>query len=176
MQPYNDPLYTAQQWVIDSLNVQPVWDQGLLGQGVMLRINDPTGVDVTHSELGSNLVVEASCEDYFPLTTTDYPDRGTQMASIAVGASGNGNCALGVAPMAVFSACGQAMDYNNVNAASLMLNSKLNTTFVSINAWSSSANSNDCNMLSAESLQAIKEGIEEGRNGKGIIYVFSAGK
>ena len=37
---FSDPLYTSNEWVFDMINVEPVWERGIFGNGVRVRIND----------------------------------------------------------------------------------------------------------------------------------------
>jgi hypothetical protein len=37
---FSDPLFSAQKWVFDMINVVPVWEKGYFGSGVRVRIND----------------------------------------------------------------------------------------------------------------------------------------
>ena len=165
MKPYNDPLYSAQEWVLDSLRVKPVWDQNLMGDGITVRVNDPTGVDVTHPELASKFVNEASCDEYLPPSKQSNPgkehDKGTQVASVAVGSVDNGKCSFGVAPMAVLSACSKPV--NNNNAEGLFDNA----TDVSIHSWSAH--------LTATDQAALVDGTQKGRSGLGVVYVVGSG-
>ena len=47
----NDPMYGAQSWVYDLINVQSVWSMGYTGQGVQIAINDD-GIDLTLPDFG----------------------------------------------------------------------------------------------------------------------------
>ena len=131
--PYSDPLYSAQEWVFDVMNVQPVWEQGFTGKGVVIRVNDPEGVDATHPELAKNFNEAASCDNYLP------PDpainhHGTAVASVAVGGGNNGQCSVGVAPDATLTACLGPTELTDENAAAFFLDG-LPTTHISINSW-----------------------------------------
>lgn len=130
---FTDPLYSAQKWAYDLLNVEPVWKEGITGKGVVIRVNDPDGVAVEHLELADRFLVEASCNVYLPKDdVTNF--HGTAVASLAVGGSNNGHCAVGIAPEASLSACLGPTDLTDENAAAFFLNG-LETTHVSVNAW-----------------------------------------
>lgn len=65
-QVFNDPAYQYQSWAFDLLNVAPVWLQGITGRGVVVRVNDPHGVDSSHPEFYGRFDEQASCPDYLP--------------------------------------------------------------------------------------------------------------
>jgi subtilisin family serine protease len=100
--PYSDPLYDSVRWAFDMINIQPVWEQGLTGAGVHIRINDD-GLDTSHPEFAGRFDASASCEAYLPADEAAH--HGTACASIAAGAGNNSECAVGMAPRATLSAC-----------------------------------------------------------------------
>jgi hypothetical protein len=100
---YGDPLYQAQIWVYGMINLEAVWERGYRGEGVHIRINDD-GVDVQNMEFDGRFDVDNSCTDYLP-DPNDSDGHGTAVAGIAVGNADNDHCAVGIAPMATFSAC-----------------------------------------------------------------------
>jgi hypothetical protein len=97
---FPDPLYDAQKWVYDMIRVVPVWEAGIFGTGVNVRIND-LGIDASNLEFEGRFDFESSCESYEP---TDGSYHGTAVAAI-IGAAGNEKCSVGIAPQAVLSAC-----------------------------------------------------------------------
>jgi hypothetical protein len=119
-QVYSDPLYSAQQWAYQLLNVEPVWQQGILGQGVMIRVNDPDGFDISHPELVDRFNATASCNNS---QWTFDPEKvhGTAVASLALGSGNNGHCAVGIAPEASLSACVGPTEISDKNVAALLL-------------------------------------------------------
>lgn len=69
-----------------------------------IRINDD-GVDVENNiEFDGRFDKENSCTEYSP-DPSDLDGHGTKVAGIAVGNADNDHCAVGIAPMATFSAC-----------------------------------------------------------------------
>lgn len=98
---FNDPLYDGQSWVYRLIRVEPVWGSGITGAGIHIRIND-RGVEANHSEFAGRFDVEASCQDYAPLSDNDH---GTKCAAIAAASADNGLCSAGIAPDASVSAC-----------------------------------------------------------------------
>ena len=37
---FSDPLYSAQEWIFDMINIRPVWEKGYRGKKIHVRIND----------------------------------------------------------------------------------------------------------------------------------------
>ncbi|CAB9514520.1 Furin-like protease 1, isoform 1 [Seminavis robusta] len=232
---FTDPLYSAQQWAYQMMNVEPVWAAGYTGKGVVVRVNDPNGVDVTHPELALNFEASASCSSYLPASPED--SHGTAVASLAVGVANNSHCAAGIAPNATLSACVGPSTKSDEDVARFFDNG-LDSTHISVNSWGFDAcskknnnnarrrlqttcpfvadnnpcnqcadwTSSDCeaeivtfctehyetemlgcaeyldlfitcgyNVLSDVGQEAITKGVQQGRDGKGIIYVFAAG-
>jgi kexin len=129
---FSDPLYEAQEWVFDVLNVKDgksllaerisiylhahgansscnrarlhtVWDSfGLQGRGIKIQIVDD-GVDATHTEFAGRFSEADSCEIYLPFDAEH--GHGTGVAGIAAAGGNNGLCAVGVAPLASISSC-----------------------------------------------------------------------
>ena len=101
--PFSDPLYQANSWAFDLIDVASVWEQGITGSGVTIRINDK-GVDASHPEFANNKFdTEGSCGQYLP--GDDGEVHGTACASIAAGAGNNSHCSVGIAPGASISSC-----------------------------------------------------------------------
>jgi Subtilase family len=129
---FTDPLYSAQQWAYQMMRVESVWREGYTGKGVIIRVNDPDGVDVEHPELATNFNKNASCPEYLP--RENNATHGTAVASLAVGGSNNTQCAVGIAPGATLSACLGPTALGDEEAARLFLDG-LDTTHISINSW-----------------------------------------
>ena len=99
--PFSDPLVEATDWVYDLINIQPVWAQGIRGNGIGIRIND-NGVDANHPDFDGRFDVASSCSDYLP-AGSDW--HGTACASLAVAGGDNDVCSVGMAPGATLSSC-----------------------------------------------------------------------
>jgi len=100
---YSDSYYTAMQWVYDLIRVEPVWQEGITGRGVHIRIND-NGVDSFHPEFIANFQYDTSCQDDYRPRDTMVDRQGTAVASIAAG-DANGACSVGIAHAARLSSC-----------------------------------------------------------------------
>ncbi|CAJ1939105.1 unnamed protein product [Cylindrotheca closterium] len=104
---FNDPDFNLQQWAFEMINLYPVWEKGLFGKGIRIRVNDG-GVDPNHAEFQGRFDIDASCdkyEPYFYREDFEFGQHGTVVASL-IGASGNNSqCAMGVAPEVTISSC-----------------------------------------------------------------------
>jgi hypothetical protein len=82
------------------VNILPVWEQGILGTGVRVRINDD-GVSHEHSEFKGRFSESDSCSSFSSIDS----NHGTAVASIVGGGANNGECSVGIAPEVSLSAC-----------------------------------------------------------------------
>lgn len=227
----------------DQINVLPVWEEGILGTGVRVRVNDD-GILVSHPEFAGKFDSDASCDVYLPDSfTLEENSHGTAVASILAANANNGECAVGIAPGVTLSACNMFLE-RSIDIE--LLGTKLHKFDISQNSWgpvpcqplerrrlemfdvcpfvyqgpdfdspcdicdfpiSSSSRSEDCELaiknhctnyyeheptvcldfwdlfiqpckyatLSVSAQEAFAKGIREGRDGKGIIYVFASG-
>ncbi|KAL3942749.1 MAG: hypothetical protein SGBAC_003124 [Bacillariaceae sp.] len=89
------------------INVAPVWEQGIFGNGVRVRVND-YGIDINHEEFQGRFDADASCvlhEARYNPEIEGVDQHGTIVASI-IGASNNNNqCGTGIAPQVTLSSC-----------------------------------------------------------------------
>lgn len=217
------------------INVAPVWNQGITGAGISIRINDE-GVDFNHTEFVGKFDFDASCEVYEPQSPTAL--HGTTTASIAAANGDNDSCAVGIAPGANISSCrndansfpaGQTehLDKQDVSSNSIavpgcyrnkrrQLEEEEECPFVNGTVGSPCSTCNfaeqplssdcqdsivnycrlppnyasdtgcmkflelftDCDFgaLSEVLQEQLVRGVTEGRNGKGLVFVFGAGK
>jgi hypothetical protein len=104
---FSDPEYSGQAWVYDMINVEDVWRQGILGEGVRVRIND-NGVEASHSEFAGRFDISTSCPVYEPPLDeigSSTESHGTSVAAIVGAAADNGECSVGIAPKVTLSSC-----------------------------------------------------------------------
>lgn len=103
---FSDPLYDAQKWVYDAINVLPVWEQGLTGEGITVQVVD-SGLNKDHPEFAGKVDLEASCDEFAPRRRRNgkLSTHGSAVASIAVGNANNGECAAGIAPDSKLAVC-----------------------------------------------------------------------
>ena len=142
---YSDPLFNSMKWIYDMIHVTPVWEAGITGAGVRIRVNDVGGVDVAHVEFDDRFDRAASCEDYAPtdvvaeiqqqqVELSRISQHGTGVASLALGGANNDQCSVGIAPKAILSACTLPAVGNPFIYASIIA-TKLDKMDISVNAW-----------------------------------------
>jgi hypothetical protein len=101
---FQDPLYDWQAWVFDMIHVLPVWQQGIFGSSIRVRVND-NGVDASHDEFGARFDEFASCDSFLPHPNDPSNYHGTAVASILGAQANNDECGVGIAPNVTISAC-----------------------------------------------------------------------
>ena len=173
----DDALYAC-QWHLNSsnnrdINVEPVWADGIKGEGVNVAIVD-NGMYHAHEDLKDNVDTSLNF-DYTGLGDVYQPfqHHGTHVAGI-VAARDNDIGVRGVAPRATVYGynllAGRESIFNEVDA--MTRNGVV--TAVSNNSWGPF----DGPWLSpANSFweRAVDSGITHGYDGKGTFYVFAAG-
>ena len=173
-----DPLYAC-QWHLRNreqaghdINVEPVWEQGITGEGVNVAIVDD-GMDHYHEDLRDNVAVAGNLDftgngDIF----NPLEHHGTQVSGV-VAAADNDIGARGVAPDATI----YGFNFLAHSTLSNMLRSAIShasVTAVSNNSWGYVAGAG---VVSAPRIWEtfIDAGVTDGYGGRGIFYAFSAG-
>ncbi|CAJ1939103.1 unnamed protein product [Cylindrotheca closterium] len=103
---FNDPD-VVQDWIFQMINIYPVWEKGIFGKDIRIRVNDE-GVDYRHVEFQNRFDTDASCrvfDAYFDERTRTYRNHGTVVASIIGAGGNNAQCAVGIAPEVILSSC-----------------------------------------------------------------------
>ena len=184
----NDPLYGC-QWHLrnqerggEDINVEPVWPEGINGEGVNIAVVDD-GMDVTHEDLAAN--VNTDLNHNYDTESSDvrdihgpYEHHGTNVAGI-IAARDNGAGVRGVAPRATIygynylTGAAQQRLVQDINEANAMARNRV-VTAVSNNSWGPPDGPwlNDVNRLWES---AVDSGVREGYDGKGVFYVFAGG-
>uniref|UniRef100_A0A6I8PEE0 Neuroendocrine convertase 2 n=1 Tax=Ornithorhynchus anatinus TaxID=9258 RepID=A0A6I8PEE0_ORNAN len=188
----NDPLFTKQWYLINTgqadgtpgldLNVAEAWDLGYTGKGVTIGIMDD-GIDYLHPDLASNYNAEASYDfssndPYpYPRYTDDwFNSHGTRCAGEVSAAANNNICGVGVA-------------YNSKVAGIRMLDQPFMTDIIEASSishmpqvidiysasWGPTDNGKTVDGPRELTLQAMADGVNKGRGGKGSIYVWASG-
>jgi serine protease AprX len=119
--PVSSVSATATGWNLERIRVQPLWNAGFQGQGVVVASID-SGVDINHPDLasnwrgGTNSWFDPHGEHATPADITNGPGsgHGTQTMGIIVGGSSSGS-PVGVAPSAQWIA---AKIFNDAGSAS----------------------------------------------------------
>ncbi|XP_065070389.1 proprotein convertase subtilisin/kexin type 6-like isoform X2 [Rhopilema esculentum] len=200
---FNDPLYSLQFHLNEkygvTMNIHKAWNKGLTGKGITICISDPAGVATNHDDLASKFIPEGSF-DYATNTADISPDKtaiynglyahGTSMAGLALAKANNGKCIVGVAFDAKFSGIklgmGDLLAPMNENWAEE--NKTENERFAHVMQYAHHINdiyscswgtismfSDNIGYMSELIEAAMKNATEKGRDGKGSIYLFSAG-
>ncbi|XP_050438034.1 neuroendocrine convertase 2 [Adelges cooleyi] len=188
----NDPLF-PEQWYLRNtgqnggkprldLNVRAAWAQGVSGKNVTTAIMDD-GVDYTHLDLKYNYNAKASYDfssndPYpYPRYTDDwFNSHGTRCAGEVAAARDNGVCGTGVA-------------YDSKIAGIRMLDQPYMTDLIEANSmghepdlidiysasWGPTDDGKTVDGPRNATMRAIVRGVNEGRQGKGNIYVWASG-
>merc|ERR1719402_967549 len=188
----SDPLFPF-QWDLKNtgqnggkarldLNVEAAWAQGVTGKNVTTAIMDD-GVDYMHPDLFNNYNARASYDfssndPYpYPRYTDDwFNSHGTRCAGEVAAALNNDVCGVGVA-------------YDSMVAGIRMLDQPYMTDLIEANSMGHQPNLIDIYSASwgptddgrtvdgprNATMRAIVRGVNEGRRGKGNIYVWASG-
>lgn len=164
------------------LNVEAAWAQGFTGKNVTTAIMDD-GVDYMHLDLRDNYNAKASFDfssnDQYPYpryTDDWFNSHGTRCAGEVVSKRDNGICGVGIA-------------YDSKVAGIRMLDQPYMTDIIEANSMSHEPNLIDIYSASwgptdngktvdgprNATMHAIVRGVNDGRNGKGSIYVWASG-
>ncbi|XP_018777490.2 neuroendocrine convertase 2 isoform X2 [Serinus canaria] len=188
----SDPLFTKQWYLINTgqadgtpgldLNVAEAWELGYTGKGVTIGIMDD-GIDYLHPDLASNYNAKASYDfssndPYpYPRYTDDwFNSHGTRCAGEVSAAANNNICGVGVA-------------YNSKVAGIRMLDQPFMTDIIEASSishmpqvidiysasWGPTDNGKTVDGPRELTLQAMADGVNKGRGGKGSIYVWASG-
>jgi subtilisin family serine protease len=103
------------------IHVLPVWQQGIFGSSVRVRVND-NGVDASHDEFGDRFDEFASCDLFLPDPNATSNYHGTAVASILGAEANNDECSAGIAPNVTISACNIFAMTNTYNGGSFLAN------------------------------------------------------
>lgn len=162
------------------LNVEPVHRQGIKGQGINVLVLD-TGVDLEHPDLKPNASYamswnfETNTSDPAPPDIGEIAAHGTAVAGI-IGAAQNGQGTMGIAPRVTLSAVplfGADMDKNS---DAIFGGAPWSRAIDVVNASSYWAQGN-IHRYSVEGTPYLSGNaqMKRARDGKGIVYVKSAG-
>ena len=184
---FADPLYGCQTNLFNQdhpgehINVEPVWDQGILGEGINVVLVD-SGVDYTHEDLSGvtdlgNSTTDRPETSIFHAVTNSH---GTSMASI-IAAQHNSRGVRGIAPNSrIFSYYSgnnhQWPAYSENFQEEWLEKWNLDATDVAVssNSWAFQGNSLGAPSNRHLTADTILRDITQGFHGKGTLYIFSA--
>ncbi|OAF71882.1 hypothetical protein A3Q56_00350 [Intoshia linei] len=180
---FNDPLYKY-QWQMhqDYNNIVNVWKQDISGRGVNVTILDD-GIFHDNPDLKTNYHQDISYDlndvndKYHDPTPRDdgNNEHGTKCAGVVAGEANNGHCGVGVA----FNS-----NIGGVRVLDGVITDPIESLCFTINVdkidiYSASWGPKDDGMTMDKpryhSTEAMKNGIKNGRNGLGSIYVWATG-
>lgn len=175
----NDPLF-RQQWHLqnlaypgEDLNVTRAW-QIATGYGVRIAVVDD-GLDIHHSDL--NVVPDASWDFRIQAhgdPSSDIALHGTAVAGLAAARGNNGIGVTGVAFDAQIVGLNLLRHRSDANDALAMLHG-LQTNDIFTNSYGTDDGSGQLQKPGPLWQAAIWRGVKEGRQGKGVVYLWAAG-
>ena len=159
-------LYNKENPVYD-ISLSEAWNYAT-GRGIKIAIID-NGVDSSHVDLAKNMYKKSYDAEAKALHNTVYNDHATHCAGIAAGIRNNGRFISGVAPDAKI----MSIRFDTKKCLSKSISSAINW------AWKNGADIISCSWgisrYDAVITHAIDSALTYGRNGKGCVFVKSAG-
>lgn len=178
-----DPLW-PKQWHLANdelrehmINVTDVWASGITGKNVTVAIVDD-GLDMTSDDLSPNFFEGGSWDynDHAPLPAPRLPDdlHGTRCAG-EIAAIRNDVCGVGVAYDAKVAGIRiLSASISDADEASA-LNYKYQENHIYSCSWGPPDDGKSMEAPSRLIFKAILNGIQNGRGGKGSVFVFASG-
>uniref|UniRef100_A0A5K3FT81 P/Homo B domain-containing protein n=2 Tax=Mesocestoides corti TaxID=53468 RepID=A0A5K3FT81_MESCO len=188
----SDPLF-RREWYIHNtgqaggtpgldLNVLSAWAQNITGRGVTTAIMDD-GIDYLHPDIAPNYAAEASYDfsgnDAFPYpryTDDWFNSHGTRCAGEVAAVAGNGVCGVGVAPnsrVAGLRMLDQPYMTDLIEAAAMSQARDIIDIYSA--SWGPTDDGKTVDGPRNQTMQAIVDGVNKGRRGKGSLYVWASG-
>ena len=176
-----DPLFGC-QWHLNNLelggqdiNVEEVWSEGHMGQGVNVVIVD-SSIDYSHEDLIDN-VDRTKLHDYGGMNGAyrPYEHHGTNVSGVIAGRD-NQSGVRGVAPRATIYGHNLLTldEIEDANRADAMSRSREKTA-VSNNSWGPTDGPGITSFAASFWEAAVESGVREGFDGKGTFYAWAAG-
>ena len=175
---FGDDLYAC-QWHLknrdnegEDINVQPVWEEGVTGEGVNVAVVDD-GMDHYHEDLAVNVNKNLN-HDYTGNGDVrgSFQHHGTAVAGL-IAARDNDIGVRGVAPRATIYGYNLLTGPISLNQLDAMSRNP-GVTAISSNSW---GGVDDPGLVQVTALweAVVKTGVEKGYGGKGTFYVWAAG-
>lgn len=180
---WNDPLF-EKQWYFSNtgqnnglvgadVNILPVWEQGISGNGVLAAIVDD-GLEIDHEDLRDNIANGLSWDfvDNDNDPTAEF--HGTSVAGILGATGNNSKGVVGAASssrMLGLRLLGANTDMNEADALSF----RTDIVDLSNNSWGPPDDGQGLFGPSPLTEEALQAGVTNGRGGKGIVYCWAAG-
>ncbi|UCG33153.1 MAG: S8 family serine peptidase [Phycisphaerales bacterium] len=182
----NDPLY-PDQWHLNNtgqgggvpgidINAESAWAVSD-GSGTVIGIVDD-GLEINHPDLAGNhdnsLGYDYNDNDPDP-SPTCYQNHGTGVAGLAAARGYNGTGVVGAAPLATLAGIRLLGAAHTDVQEGLALQHRADAISIYNNSWGPYDNGTVKQGPGVSAAAAIETGINEGRGGKGCVYVWAAG-
>ncbi|KAF4124819.1 kexin [Geosmithia morbida] len=178
-----DPIFKEQWHLFNTVetghdvNVTDVWRDGVTGQNVTIAIVDD-GLDMDSNDLRDNYFAEGSYDfnDHDPSPKPELSDdkHGTRCAG-EVSAVRNDACGLGVAYDSKIAGIRiLSGELTNADEAEALIYKSQHNNIYSC-SWGPPDDGRHMEAPSTLIRQAILQGVQQGRGGKGSVYVFASG-
>ncbi|KAI1296557.1 Neuroendocrine convertase 1 [Halotydeus destructor] len=190
-QRFNDELWLYQWYLVNSenlpslpnigLRVSEAWDMGYTGKGVVVSVLDD-GIEHNHTDLAQNYDPRASFDtndndaDPFPAYDKQNTNsHGTKCAGEIAMAANNKKCGVGVAYNARIGGirCIDGQISDAVESAALAYN--IDYIDIYSASWGPKDNGRVVDGPKRLAIEAMEKGVTQGRQGKGVIYVWASG-
>ncbi|MBF0364141.1 MAG: S8 family serine peptidase [Oligoflexia bacterium] len=180
-----DPLF-EQQWHLqntgqnggtsgEDINAVPAWDAGYRGSGLVAMIIDD-GMEIAHADLRAN--ISSNYTHNYKNNSNDPTSaeshHGTAVAGVIAARDLNSIGVRGVAPKATLGGNNLLLIQTSANTYDALTRHAHMVT-VSNNSWGADDGYGDFTAPESIHQEALLVGVNNGRSGKGIIYVWSAG-
>ena len=201
----NDSLYENQWYLENTgssvqgngtpgadIDIMPAWEK-TFGEDIVVAVMD-SGVDTLHPEFEDRLLSGFDAFSTDSLNTNGYPfldynenAHGTACAGIIGAGQDNVIGISGVAPQSKITPVrmffyinylGQIVPFTNMNAIIMASHYSWNTMNADVISCSAGLNDEYINLLSIDTALCnaeVRQGSIDGRNGKGVVMLFSAG-
>ena len=188
----SDPLF-VDQWHLDNtgqfsgttvgedINVAGAWAEDIKGRGVLVAVVDD-GLQLAHEDLSANIAAKKSW-DYDQQDTDPSPQsrnyHGTGVAGLIAARDENGVGLRGVAPRASLAGYNLLWQEGTVLTSQIFDAMTRNVVEVAVsnNSWGLATDGLGEAEPPVDGLwqQAVAQGVDQGRGGRGTIYVWAAG-
>ncbi len=179
----DDPLL-SDQWHLNNtgqgggtsgkdINVTPVWNDDCYGRFITIAVVDD-GIDVDHEDLVDAIYSNLNYNYLTSNTNLVSGWHGTSVAGVAAARFRNGLGGRGAAPCACLVGYNLLQYSTSANELDAMRRHK-DEVHISNNSWGPTDGTGQLIPSDSSWQDGIVEGIETGRDGKGIVYTWAAG-
>ncbi|XP_041980967.1 neuroendocrine convertase 1-like [Aricia agestis] len=189
-QRFNDEFWRYQWYLHDNhsnpnlprldLNVLPVYAKGITGKGVRVSILDD-GIEHNHTDLHNNYDPEISWDsidrdpDPYPENDKENNTHGTRCAGEVAMTANNKKCGVGVAWGAKVGGVRLLHPQMSGRDEAEALGYALDKVDIYSSSWGPKDDGATVEGPGRLANEVLRRGVEEGRGGKGVIYVWANG-